>query len=56
MRIKAVGDNILYGTAEGTQLVLVHDTNDDYRKVKLPVISVPVMRNIFSSVATVQKV
>ena len=44
MKIKAAGDNTLYGIAQGILLALVRDTNDVCRKAKLPVVLVPGLR------------
>ena len=56
MEVKAAGNNISYGTAQGILLVFVHGTEDVRRKVKLPIVLVPgLKRNIFSSVAATQK-
>ena len=57
-RAVPVGDNILYGTAQGILLliVLVRGTDDVLRKVKLPIMLVPrPKRNIFSISAADQK-
>ena len=56
MEIKAVDDHILYRTAQGTLLVLVRDTDDIRRKIKLQVILVRELKiNIISIVAAAQK-
>ena len=49
MEIKGGGDNVSYDTAQGSLLliVLVHDANNIYRKVKLPVVLVPGLKNVF---------
>ena len=48
--MKTAGDDVLYGTAQGTQLVLVRDTYDACRKVKLSGVLVPgLKRDIFST-------
>ena len=53
---KAVGDNILYGTAQTILLVLVRDADDVCKKVKLPAVVVPgLKRNIFSREAAAHK-
>ena len=50
MEIKAAGDNILYGTGQGVLLILVRDTDDVCRNVKLPVVLVPgLKRNFFQA-------
>ena len=56
MEIKAVGDNILYGTAQGILLVSVRDSPYVCRKVELPIVFV-LRLNMFSSslVAAAQK-
>ena len=41
MEIKAAGHNTLFGTTQGILLVLVHDTQDVSRTVKLPIVLVP---------------
>ena len=41
MEIKAAGDNIMYGTALSILLVLLRDTQDICRKVKLLIVLVP---------------
>ena len=58
MEIKAARDKILYGTAQGVQLVLVRGTDDVLREVELPVVLVPgLKKNIFpSTTAAAQKV
>ena len=55
MEIKASGDNILYGTAQGIILVLVRDIDNVCRRVKLSIVVVPGSKNLFSSAATAQK-
>ena len=47
MEIKGGGDNVSYDTAQGSLLVLVHDANNIYRKVKLPVVLVPGLKSVF---------
>ena len=50
MEIKAAGHNTLLGIAQGTLLVVVRDTQDICRTVKLPIVFVPGLgRNIFST-------
>ena len=52
MEIKAVGHyNTLFGIAQGTLLVVVRDTQDICRTVKLPIVLVPGLRRIFFSTA-----
>ena len=41
MEIKAAGDNTLFGTAQGILMVLVPDTQDVCRTVKLLTVFVP---------------
>ena len=41
MEIKAAGHNTLLGIAQGTLLVVVRDTQDVCRTVKLPMVLVP---------------
>ena len=56
MEIKAADHNTLFGTARGILLVLVRDTLDVCRTVKLPTIRVPGLgRNIFFTALTAQK-
>ena len=56
MEIKASGDNILYGTAQGIILALVRDIDNVCRRVKLSIVVVPgLKKNLFSSAATAQK-
>ena len=56
MEIKASGDNILYGTAQGIILVLVRDIDNVCKRVELSIIVVPgLKKNLFSSAATAQK-
>ena len=50
MKIKAAGHTTLFGTAQGILLVLVRDTQDVCRTVKLPIVLFPGRgRNIFST-------
>ena len=50
MEIKAAGHNILLSTAQDILLVLVRDTQDLCRTVKLAIIRVPGLgRNLFST-------
>ena len=56
MKIKAAGHNTLLGIAQGTLLVVVRDTQDICRTVKLPIVRVPGLgRNLFSTAMTAQK-
>ena len=56
MEMKAAGDSVLNDTAQGTLLVLERGTNNVCRKVKSPVVLVPVLKkNRFSSASTSQK-
>ena len=56
IEIKAAGHNTLFGIAQGTLLVVVHDTQDVCRTVKLPIVIVPGSgRNIFSIAMAAQK-
>ena len=57
IEIRAADDNILHGTAQGILLVaLVRGTDDDLKKVKLPIVLVPgLKRNTFSNSAVRQK-
>ena len=56
MEIKAAGHNTLFGTAQGILLVVVHDTQDVCRTVKLPIVLVPGLgRNLFSTALAAQK-
>ena len=41
MEMKAAGHNPFFGTAQGIPLVVVRDTPDDCRTVKLPIVLVP---------------
>ena len=55
-KIKKTGDGTLLGTAQGILLVLVRDTQDVCRAVKLSVVYVPGLKiNLFSNVAAAQK-
>ena len=56
MEIKAAGHNTLIGTAQGTLLVVVCDTQDICRDVKLPIVLVPSLgRNLFFTAMAAQK-
>ena len=56
MEIKAAGHNTLFGIAQGTLLVVVRDTQDVCRTVKLPIILVPGLGwNLFSTAMAAQK-
>ena len=56
MEIKAAGHNTLFGIAQGTLLVVVHDTQDVCRTVKLPIVLVPdLLRNLILIAMTAQK-
>ena len=56
LEIKSAGDNVLYGNVQGILLVLVRNTDDVCRKVKLPVELVSRMkRSLFSNVVAAQK-
>ena len=56
MEIKAAGHNTLFDTAQGTLLVVVRDTQDICRTVKLPIVLVPGLgRNLFSTAMAAQK-
>ena len=56
MEIKAAGHNTLFGIAQGTFLVVVRDTQDVCRTVKLPKVLVPGLgRNLFSTAMAGQK-
>ena len=53
MEIKAAGHNTLLGTAQGILLVVVRDTQDVCRTVKLSIVLVPGLeRNISSTALT----
>ena len=54
MEIKAAGHSTLFGTAQGTLLVVVRDTQYVCRTVKLPIVIVPGFRteSIFYSVGS----
>ena len=55
MEIKAAGHNTLLGIAQGTLLVVVRDTQDICRTVKLPIVLVPGLgRNLFSTAMAAQ--
>ena len=56
MEIKAAGHNTLFGIAQGTLLVVVCDTLDVCRTVKLPIVLVPGLgRILFSTAMAAQK-
>ena len=56
MEIKAAGHNTLFGTAQGILLVVVRNTQDACRAVKLPIVLVPGFgRNLFSTALAAQK-
>ena len=56
MEIKAAGHNTLFGIAQGTLLVVVRDTQDICRTVKLRIVLVPGLgRNLFSTAMAAQK-
>ena len=56
MEIKAAGHNTPLGIAQGTLLVVVRDTQDICRTVKLPIVLVPGLgRNLFSTAMAAQK-
>ena len=56
MEIKAAGHNTLFGIAQGTQLVVVRDTQDVCKTVKLPIVLVPGLgQNLFSTAMAAQK-
>ena len=56
MEIKAAGHNTLFGIAQGTLLVVVRDTQDVCRTIKLPIVLVPGLgRNLFSTAMAAQK-
>ena len=56
MEIKAAGHNTLFGIAQGTLLVVVRDTQNVCRAVKLPIVLVPGLgRNLFSTAMAAQK-
>ena len=56
MEIKAAGHNTLFGTAQGILLVVVRDTQDVCRTIKLPIVLVTGLgRNIFSTTLAAQK-
>ena len=57
MKIKAAGHNTLFGTVQGILQVVVRDTQDVCRTVKLPIVLVPGLgRNIFYSFGSSKKV
>ena len=54
--IRASGDNVLHGTAQGILLLVVRVTDDGLRRVKLLIVLVPGLKwNLFSSFAAAQK-
>ena len=56
MEIKAAGHNTLLGIAQGTLLVVVRDTQDICRTVKLPIVLIPGLgRNLFFTAMAAQK-
>ena len=56
IEIKATGHNTLFGIAQGTLLVVVRDTQDVCRTVKLPIVLVPRLGlNLFSTAMAAQK-
>ena len=56
MEIKAAGHNTLFGTAQGILLVVVRDTQDLCRTVKLPILFMPGLgRNPLSIALAAQK-
>ncbi|CAN0314394.1 unnamed protein product [Ascophyllum nodosum] len=56
MEIKAAGHITLFGTAQGTLLVVVRDTQDVCRTVKLAIVLVPGLgRNLSSTAMAAQK-
>ena len=56
MEIKAAGHNTLLGIAQGTLQVVVRDTQDICRTIKLPIVLVPGLdRNLFSTAMAAQK-
>ena len=56
MEIKAAGHNTLLDIAQGTLLVVVRDTQDICRTVKLSIVLVPGLgRNLFSTAMAAQK-
>ena len=56
MEIKSAGHSILFGTAQGNLLVVVRDTQDVCRPVKLPIALVPGLgRNLFSTALAAQQ-
>ena len=56
MKIKAVGHNTLFGTAQGILLVIVRGTQGVCRAAKLSIVSVPGLgRNIFFTALAAQK-
>ena len=56
MEIEAADHNTLLGIAQGTLLLVVRDTQDICRTVKLPIVLVPGLgRNLFSTAMAAQK-
>ena len=56
MEIRAAGDNVLRGTAQGILLVVVRGTDEVLRTVKLPIVLVTSSKmNLFSSSVATQK-
>ena len=56
MEIRASGDKVLLGPAQGILLIAVRGTDVILRTVKLPIVLVPgLKRNLFSSSAAAQK-
>ena len=56
MKIKAAGNNTLFGTVQSILLVVVRYTRDVRRTVKLPIVLVPGLgRNTFSTALAAQK-
>ena len=56
MEIRAAGDNVLHGIAQGILLLVVCGTDGVLRNVKLPIVLVPSLkRNVFSSLVAAQK-
>ena len=56
MEVRAAGDNVLRGTAQGTLLVVVRGTDDVLRTVELSIVLVPCLkRNLLSTLAAAQK-
>ena len=54
--IKAAGNNVLCGTAQGVLLVVVRGTDDALRTAELPIVLVPGLKlNLYSSSVTAKK-